>query len=243
MWNRSTHLLESSVVPQLPPGNAGCLVSASEVFALGTKTVSKFQSVQHGPQRLRPQSTFTVDGKSTSFTILDFWVWVGSDILNNALRGKVAEYIVGQAVGAWSDATVRVEWDTVDIRMPEGITIEVKSAAYIQSWRQSRLSVISFGVAETIPWNPETGEYGEMRVRSADVYVFCVLSHRDATTINPLELTQWEFYVVPTRTLDEVLGDQKTVRLSRLRDMGVAPVGYCQLRTAIIEAYGEGESN
>lgn len=200
-------------------------------------------SGKRSPEALRPESRFTFDGQASSFSILDFWVWVGSDILNNAFRGKVAEYIVGRAVGAWEDAPVRVEWDTVDIRTPEGITIEVKSAAYIQSWRQSRPSAISFGVGKTIPWNPETGEYGEDRVRSADVYVFCVLSHRDYRTINPLELTQWEFYVVPTRTLDEVLGDQKTVRLSRLRDLGAAPVGYRQLRTAIIEAYGERESN
>ncbi|MDE2888460.1 MAG: hypothetical protein OXR72_09590 [Gemmatimonadota bacterium] len=183
------------------------------------------------------------DSQPSSFTVLDFWVWVGSDILNNAFRGKVTEFIVGQAVGAWTDTPVRVEWDAVDIRTPEGITIEVKSAAYIQSWRQSQPSAISFGVAKTIPWNPETGEYGNIRVRSADVYVFSVLSHRDYRTINPLELTQWEFYVVPTRTLDEVLGDQKTVRLSRLRDLGAAPVGFRQLRTAILEAYGERERN
>ncbi len=243
MWNRTTHLHESSVVPQFPSGNAGCLVAASEVYAFGTKTMSEFQSVQHGPQRLRPQSTFTVDGKSTSFTILDFWVWMGSDVLNNAFRGMVAEYIVGQATGAWNHAAVRVEWDQVDIRTPEGISIEVKSAAYIQSWRQPRPSRIDFRIAKTLSWDSVTGEYSETPIRSADVYVFCLLFHRDEMTINPLELTQWEFTVVPTKTLDEVLGDQKTVRLSRLRELGAAPVGYRQLRTAVLEAYGDGETN
>ena len=202
--------------------------------------MSEIQSVYHGPQPLRPQSVFTVDGKPTSFAVLDFWVWVGSDILNNALRGKVAEYIVGQAVGAWEDAPVRIEWDTVDIRTPKGISIEVKSAAYIQSWRQSQPSQISFGIAKTIAWDPETGEYGTIPVRSADVYVFCLLAHRDKRTINPLELTQWEFYVLPTQTIDTAFENQKTVTLSRLKEAGANSIGYGDLRRAILDAHGDG---
>lgn len=205
--------------------------------------MSDSQSVERNPEPLRPESQFTIRGSPSSFSVLDFWVWMGSDVLNNAFRGMVAEYIVGQATGAWDDAAVRVEWDEVDIRTPEGISIEVKSAAYIQSWRQSRPSRIIFRIAKTLSWDTVTGEYSDTPDRSADVYVFCVLSHRDERTINPLELTQWEFYVVPTRTLDEVLGDQKTVRLSRLRDMGIAPMGYFQLRSAILEANGDGESD
>lgn len=201
--------------------------------------MSEIQSVYHGPQPLRPQSTFSVDGKPTSFTILDFWVWMGSDILNNALRGKVAEFIVGQATGACAEAPVRVEWDTVDIRTPEGISIEVKSSAYIQSWRQSRPSQISFGVAKTVPWDPETGEYGRTSVRSADVYVFCLLAHRDDRSINPLELTQWEFYVLPTQTIDTAFENQKTVTLSRLKEAGANSIGYGDLRRAILDAHGD----
>lgn len=205
--------------------------------------MTDFQSVERNLEPLRPEYRFVFDGQPSSFSVLDFWVWMGSDVLNNAFRGMVAEYIVGQATGAWNDAAVRVEWDEVDIRTPEGISIEVKSAAYIQSWRQPRPSRIVFRIAKTLSWDSVTGEYSETPVRSANVYIFCLLFHRDERTINPLELTQWEFYVVPTRTLDEVLGDQKTVRLSRLRDLDAAPVGFRQLRTAILEAYGEGERN
>ena len=145
--------------------------------------------------------------------LLDFWVWVGSDVLNNALRGKVAEYIVGQATGSWAESPVRVEWDTVDITTPEGISIEVKSAAYIQSWQQPRPSRISFDIKKKIPWDPKTGEYGATSVRNAAVYVFCLLAHRDDRNINPLELAQWEFYVLSKRTIDTAFGDQKTVAL------------------------------
>lgn len=166
---------------------------------------------------------------------------MASDVLNNTLRGTVAEYIVSQATGAC--APVRVEWDTVDITTPEGIKIEVKSAAYLQSWHQKRPSTISFGIAKKRPWDPETNQYGETRVRSADVYVFCLLAHRDGPTVKPLELTQWEFYILPTSTLDTSLGDQKTVSLSRLKKLGAEPLDYDQIRNAVLKACNDGRKN
>ena len=199
--------------------------------------MSAFHPVQRNPEPLPPETPFTYKDKPTSFSIQDFWVWMASDVLNNTLRGTVAEYIVSQATEA--SAPVRGEWDTVDITTPEGIKIEVKSAAYLQSWHQDRPSAISFGIAKTYPWDWKTNQYEEKQVRSADVYVFCVLAHRDGRTINPLELTQWEFYILPTNTLDSSLGDQKTVSLSRLKDLGAVALGYDQIRNAVLEAYGD----
>ena len=165
--------------------------------------MSEFQSSYREPKPLQPETPFTYKDKPTSFSIQDFWVWAASDVLNNSLRGIVAEYIVSQATGAC--APVRVEWDTVDITTPEGIKIEVKSAAYLQSWHQDRPSAISFGIAKTYPWDWEKNQYGEKQVRSADVYVFCVLAHLNGQTVNPLELTQWEFYVWSCPALVESL--------------------------------------
>ena len=203
--------------------------------------MGEFQSAQRDPEPLKPETCFTHKGQPTSFSVLDFWVWAASDVLNNILRGTVAEYIVSQATRAC--APVRVEWDPVDITTPERIKIEVKSAAYLQSWHQDRPSAISFGIAKTYPWDPKINQYGETRVRSADVYVFCVLAHLDDQTINPLELTQWEFYILPTSTLDSTLGDQKTVSLSRLKKLGAVALGYDQIRNAILKAYGDRRKN
>ncbi len=199
--------------------------------------MSEFHPVQRKPEPLPPETPFTYKDKPTSFSIQDFWVWMASDVLNNTLRGTVAEYIVSQATEA--SAPVRVEWDTVDITTPEGIKIEVKSAAYLQSWHQDRPSAISFGIAKTYPWDWEKNQYGETQVRSADVYVFCVLAHLNAQTVKPLDLTQWKFYVLPTRTLDTSLGDQKTVSLSRLKELGAEPLDYDQIRNAVLEVYGD----
>ena len=203
--------------------------------------MSEFQSSYREPEPLPPSTPFTYKDKPTSFSVLDFWVWMASDVLNNSLRGLVAEYIVSQATGAC--APVRVEWDPVDIKTPEGIKIEVKSAAYLQSWHQDRPSAISFRIAKTLPWDPKTNQYGKKQVRNADVYVFCVLVHLDDQTINPLELTQWVFYILPTSTLDSTLGDQKTVSLSRLKELGAIALGYDQIRNAVLKAHSDGRKN
>ncbi len=200
--------------------------------------MSAFHPVQRAPEPLLPETPFTYKDKPTSFSVLDFWVWMASDVLNNTLRGMVAEYIVSQATGAC--APVRVEWDTVDITTPEGIKIEVKSAAYLQSWHQDRPSAISFGIAKTYPWDWKTNQYGKTQVRSADVYVFCLLDHLNGQTVKPLDLTQWKFYVLPTSTLDSTLGDQKTVSLSRLKELGALALGYDQIRNAVLKAYSDG---
>ncbi len=40
------------------------------------------------------------------------------------------------------------------------------------------------------------------RKRQADVYVFALLSHRDKATLDPLNVAQWEFYILPAAVLD-----------------------------------------
>ena len=73
---------------------------------------------------------FQTEGQSLNTTLLDFWRWSASDLVNNALRGKLAEYIVAQALDLTD--TLRVEWDEYDLITPTRIRIEVKSAAYLQ---------------------------------------------------------------------------------------------------------------
>ncbi len=76
--------------------------------------------------------------------LLDFWEWSTSDILSNATRGVLAEHIVAQAVGINTKEEVRDEWANFDLQTPSGIKIEVKSAAFLQSWHQNSLSKITF---------------------------------------------------------------------------------------------------
>jgi hypothetical protein len=79
-----------------------------------------------GTERFRNGTTLL------DFNLLDFWQWSSSDLVSNALRGRVAEFLVAQALGV-SDG-IRNEWDSYDLRSPSGLRIEVKSAAYLQTW-------------------------------------------------------------------------------------------------------------
>ena len=89
-------------------------------------------------KRLTGEEEFHDAGKAMEFTVRDFWSWSTSDLLSNATRGILAEYIVGRALGAPLD--VRDEWGAYDLKTCDGIRIEVKSAAYLQSWFQNDLS-------------------------------------------------------------------------------------------------------
>ncbi len=91
--------------------------------------------------------SFSNKGQNLDFNLSDFWSWSLSDLLNNAMRGVLAEYIVRQDLGI--EKSTRTEWDAYDLEMENGIKIEVKSGAYLQSWKQEKLSQISFGIAPT----------------------------------------------------------------------------------------------
>jgi hypothetical protein len=168
------------------------------------------------------------------FNLLSFWQWSTSDIVSNATRGVLAEYLVAQAIGAASG--VRDEWAAYDLDDPRGIAIEVKSAAYIQSWHQERYSTITFNYPKTLVWDPEANLQSSVKKRQAQVYLFALLSHKDQATLNPLDVSQWEFYVLPTATLDQRTRSQHSITLKSLMDLHGDPVRYSDLKHAIGKA-------
>lgn len=139
--------------------------------------------------------------------------WSVSDLVSNASRGILAEYIVGRAVGA--DLEIRDEWGAYDLRTPEGTRIGVKSAAYLQSWFQKRLSLISFNCEKHLYWDSGTNEQRGEPGRFSDVYVFALLDHRDKKTVNPLDISQWKFFVVPTVWQDLAERVKKAAEVNR----------------------------
>ena len=167
-------------------------------------------------------------------TLLDYWKWAHSDIASNAERGKLAEYLVKCAVD--SSSPCRIEWDAVDVISPDGIRIEVKSSAYLQTWNCSKLSTILFGIAPKISWDGETNTYNESANRNSDVYVFCVFACTDPSIANPLDLNQWEFYVLSTKILNDKIPKQKTITLRSLLKLGAVKTDYFNLASAISSA-------
>jgi hypothetical protein len=195
--------------------------------------------VVYGPLKAQQKSgaePITIEGSRTEMKVLDFWQWAHSDLISNSLRGVFAEYLVASAVGFAGKP--REEWAAYDILSPEGVRIEVKSAAYMQSWFQSKPSAIRFTVSKRRYWDPTTNVLGADSERQSDVYVFALLAHPEKETLNPLELTQWDFYVLSRRVLDDNEVGQ-SITLKALEKLGAQKVKYQELRSAILTAAGK----
>lgn len=180
------------------------------------------------------QEAISDNGVSTKYTLMDFWSWSVSDILSNTIRGRFAEFIVGTAIGL-DPKNLRDEWDAYDLISENGIKIEVKSAAYIQSWNQKKFSTISFSIRPSRYWDAKTNIYSEKPERHADIYIFCLLKYLDKETIDPLKMEQWDFYILPTYRLNSYKRSQSSITINSLRRL-TEPRKYSDLRDEILKA-------
>lgn len=173
-------------------------------------------------------------GQRLGPTLADFWSWSMSDLVDNTARGVLAEFIVATALGIPTEG-VRESWAPWDLTTLDGVRIEVKSAAYLQSWSQKELSKISFNTPKTLAWDADTALFADVAQRQAHVYVFALLTHTDKATLNALDLDQWEFYVLPTRVLDARTRSQHSITLRTLAGLS-SNVRFADLRTAVRSA-------
>ena len=183
----------------------------------------------------------------------DFYAWAYGDLFTNTTRGVLAEYIVATALGLHE--TKRVAWNQYDLEIDGAgiddveidgagidrvgnnrVGIEVKSAAYVQAWEQSRSSKITFSIRRAQGWDASDNTYADSATRSAKVYVFCVLEGKDKDSIDPLDVSHWTFYVVPTAVLEREVPTRKTIRLEPLKQLAGGPCTYDELKAAIREA-------
>lgn len=185
-------------------------------------------------KQLDGNEVFRCGGNAMPQRVLDFWRWAYSNLAANNLRGHLAEFLVASDLHIARG--VRIEWDDCDLRTQagsNGIKIEVKSAAYLQAWRQSRPSVISFDIAPSRAYNAKINSRDSVATRNAKVYVFCLLAHKDKPTLDPTNLDQWEFYVLSTQRLTNELGKQKTLSLNRLLRLGPRKCRYGEISQAV----------
>lgn len=183
------------------------------------------------PKRKTGQESFRTGNGDAGFNLLDFWQWTASDLVSNSTRGVLAEFLVARALGL--DTAVRNEWQAFDLQTATGKKIEVKSAAYVQSWGQKELSKIVFSTRHTRAWDADTGALAIESRRQADIYVFALLAHCEKNTIDPLDLDQWEFYVLPTSTLDAYTRSRHSITLKSLQLLCPAPLKFAELKRAI----------
>ncbi|SDC77108.1 hypothetical protein SAMN05660690_2482 [Geodermatophilus telluris] len=163
----------------------------------------------------------------TDARLRDFWSWAYSDLRTNTTRPLLAEYPVARAVGA--ELRPRVEWDSCDVRTPDGLRLEVKSGAYLQAWEQSKLTAIAFGGLRARVWGPDGR--GVDQTYNADGYVFAVQTATEHASYDALELGQWSFWVLPRSVV--VGTGQSSLGLARVQELAGPPVSYAGLSDRI----------
>lgn len=126
---------------------------------------------------------------------------------------------------------MRTDWLPFDVSSPSGRRIEVKSAAYLQSWTKDCYSKILFDIAPKHAWTPEEGNSPEKK-RNSDLYVFCVYTAltKDKSL---LDLDLWDFYVLPTSVLNEKVPVQKKIGLPSLLKLEPVKTDYAGLCSVI----------
>ena len=151
--------------------------------------------------------------------------------MGNALRGVLAEFIVASTIDILDKP--REEWDAYDLKTKNGLKIEIKSSSYLQSWEQLKLSTISFGIQETSDFDYKTKKYDKQKMRQSDIYIFCVLSHKDKNSVDPLNLSQWDFYILETKILNEKVKTQKSITLSSLLKLNPTKIKYDNIKQTV----------
>ena len=167
---------------------------------------------------LSGNEVFKSGDQDTGLSILDVWRYHNPNLYFQ--HGNIGEFLVASALG---QKVTRDQdyWALCDVEY-RGRRIEVKTTAYYQKkkkkWGISKAR--SFGIA---PANSayETENRKENRYeRQNDIYVFCLNTGNTREESNPLQLLNWEFYVVPTAKINQVCGrKQKTISLGRVRKL------------------------
>lgn len=184
---------------------------------------------------------FSLSGKKLGFNLTDFWRFQYSNIYS--LHGEIAEFIIARALGI-EEAQNSEYWTLWDITYRD-VRIEVKATAYFHLWNtDGKISKQrTFSIAEANgAYDSEKSGNSEL-CRQNDIYVFCLINGETMETSNPLDLDNWEFYVVPTAFLNENCGRNKTISLGRIRSFGFEKIPYNQLKEKVDQLVDEIKRN
>lgn len=170
---------------------------------------------------------FLNNGAETELNLLDFWRFQYSNVWS--LQGDIAEFIVAKALEIEVPFN-RNGWSLYDIDY-RSFRIEVKQTSDWHSWNKPGYVQKKhvFGITKA---HDKYKVVKSKSNRQNDIYVFCHLKGNDAQSANPLNLSAWDFYVIPTKLINERCGDSKTISLSRVKSF-VEPVSYDGLRDKV----------
>lgn len=173
---------------------------------------------------------FTNKGISTGFSIQDFWKFQYSNLWD--MQEYIAEFLVAKALGLKTPQNCN-GWTLWDI-LYRNVKIEIKSTAYYHSWKtDGKISNRrTFGITKAYSrYKDSTSEYK----RQNDIYIFCLNIGYTKEDSNPMHLENWQFYIIPTKTINDICKDNKTISLGQVQKITGSKLGlsYVELKSEI----------
>lgn len=159
---------------------------------------------------------FSNKGIDLDFAIIDLWKYKFSNIYN--MQEVIAEFIVEKALNMEKSYNVD-SWTLYDILYREK-RIEIKQTSYYHTWNEN-MKVSNqriFGITKANSSYENSDEKNKYE-RQNDIYVFCLNIGETKETSNPLDVSNWEFYIVPTKVINKECGNNKTISLGRVRQI------------------------
>ena len=185
--------------------------------------------------RCESSELFSVNGHDIDLSMLDFWRWAYSDFSDIINRSALAEFIVSSSLGTSSASFKRGRNCNTNLSLItyDGYRVDIKSAAFIQSINAEYPDRISFRIAPIKDLNTNDNyNRHEPRKRHSDVHIFCLYKGLSADE-SPLNLDLWDFYLLPTKVLEEKLPTQKTISFTSLMRLGPLWCDYYGIGEAI----------
>lgn len=180
--------------------------------------------------KLTGKERFTQNGIALDLSMLDFWQFKFSNKYN--LQDVIAEYLVAKALGK-NEAENDAYWTLYDISY-KGMRIEVKQTSYYHPWNENG----KISNQRTFYITKANSSYEDDTVenkyeRQNDIYVFCLNNGKTKETADPLNLDNWEFYIVPTSFINENCGDNKSISLGRIQSFGFEAKKFYEIKETI----------
>jgi len=188
------------------------------------------------PKKLTGNEIFKNANKT--FTVLQFWQFAFSNINSNVLRGDLAEFFIENALRDIDHITIKNPWGDFDVVTDKGTKIEAKCSSFLQDWDQNDLTKPIFSGlrahnlyrSAAVPTLDTTGE----KNYKSDIYVFALQNNQDPTTLDLLDMKQWEFFVLTRNELNTLSKGASSVTLSKLRRKNVKSYNFNELKEAIL---------
>ena len=173
----------------------------------------------------------------------------GEPLINNVYRGDYVEEMILSALGEGEQWKPFGGWGGWDLERDDGLRLEVKQSAALQSWHATasagKPSPSSFDIAPRGGYYTDSTDAGFWKkvdppVRSADIYIFAWHPEKAPDIADHRRAEQWEFYVVRESKLPPKPQETKTQKrsISTVKKLAAA-VTYDELAAKVTELAAE----